>query len=45
MPVPASLGLPSSPKTTGQAFFLAEKDGVRYRSPAPRGRVVVLGNL
>ena len=30
MPVPASLGLPSSPKTTGQAFFLAEKDGVRY---------------
>ena len=30
MPVPANLGLPSSPKTTGQAFFLAEKDGVRY---------------
>ena len=30
MPVPASLGLPSSPKTTGQAFFLAEKDGVRF---------------
>jgi hypothetical protein len=30
MPVPASLGLPSSPKTTGQAFFLAEKDGIRF---------------
>ena len=30
MPVPASLGLPSSPKTTGQAFFLAEKGSVRY---------------
>jgi hypothetical protein len=30
MPVPASLGLPSSPKTTGQAFFLAERDGIRF---------------
>ena len=30
MPVPASLGLPSSPKTTGQAFLLAEKDGIRF---------------
>lgn len=30
MPVPATLGLPSSPKTTGQAFFLAEKDGIRF---------------
>jgi hypothetical protein len=29
MPVPPTLGLPSSPKTTGEAFFLAEKDGVR----------------
>jgi hypothetical protein len=29
MPVPATLGLPSSPKTTGEAFFLAEKDGIR----------------
>ncbi|HEX2496633.1 MAG TPA: hypothetical protein VHK46_07335 [Gaiellaceae bacterium] len=29
MPVPASLGLPSSPKTTGEAFFVAERDGIR----------------
>ena len=29
MPLPATLGLPSSPKTTGEAFFLAEKDGIR----------------
>jgi hypothetical protein len=29
MPVPASLGLPSSPKTTGEAYFLAEEDGIR----------------
>jgi hypothetical protein len=29
MPVPPTLGLPSSPKTTGEAFFLAEKDGIR----------------
>ena len=29
MPVPATLGLPSSPKTTGEAFFLAEKEGIR----------------
>jgi hypothetical protein len=29
MPVPASLGLPSSPKTTGEAFFIAERDGIR----------------
>jgi hypothetical protein len=30
MPVPASLGLPSSPKPTGEAFFLAERDGIRF---------------
>jgi hypothetical protein len=30
MPVPPSLGLPSSPKTTGQAYFLAEKAGIRF---------------
>jgi hypothetical protein len=29
MPLPTTLGLPSSPKTTGEAFFLAEKDGIR----------------
>ncbi|HEX2344990.1 MAG TPA: hypothetical protein VHI12_00255 [Gaiellaceae bacterium] len=29
MPVPVSLGLPSSPKTTGEAFFVAERDGTR----------------
>lgn len=29
MPVPARLGLPSTPKTTGEAFFLAERDGIR----------------
>jgi hypothetical protein len=29
MPVPASLGLPSSPKTTGEAFFIAEREGIR----------------
>jgi hypothetical protein len=30
MPVPPRLGLPSTPKTTGQAFFLAEHDGIRF---------------
>ena len=29
MPLPTTLGLPSSPKTTGEASFLAEKDGIR----------------
>jgi hypothetical protein len=29
LPVPATLGLPSSPKTTGEAFFVAERDGIR----------------
>ena len=29
MPLPTTLGLPSGPKTTGEAFFLAEKDGIR----------------
>ena len=29
LPVPQTLGLPSSPKTTGEAFYIAERDGIR----------------